>query len=135
VTGSHHCKVASIGQLEHLVESVGIVRLGIVMERLRRHAHNVTGSKAGKTTLSASIGSVKLCPRFLKDRDPDLTITARCESWLAARTDRKEVVNNHRSFLAIQKEAHQVDASLVNVFRHKQLLDTIWEFCERTKRC
>ena len=77
---------------------------------------------------------MQLSPGFFEKRYPDFSVAARGESGIAILGHWQVIINDHRGLLAVQKEADQVDASLVNLLSHEHLFDAFGELSERAKR-
>jgi len=77
---------------------------------------------------------MKLGPSFLKNTDPELAITASSECRCSILLNWQEIINDDWLLITIDKHANHVDASSIDLFCHEHVLNTVFEFGERTKR-
>ena len=75
--------------------------------------------EAGQPTLRPCVGPVELGPRFLKNRNPELTVATRSERTGSVPLAGQVIVNDHRLLIPIDEHLHHVDASRIYLLRHK----------------
>ena len=100
MTCGHHDKIAAIRRFEHFEEVLSVFDF-VVLMGFSGHAHNVGCSEARKATLCSCVCPVELGPRFLKQADPELAISACRERWFPIRLDREVIINNNWRVLSV----------------------------------
>ena len=126
MAGRHHSEVSRIRRLKHIEELLSALELAVLVA-FRGHAHNVRSGETGQSAFYPGIGSMQLGPCFLEETDPDLSISASCEGRLSVLANRQMIIDDHWGFSAVDKKSHHVDTSLVDLFRHKHVLDSLRE--------